>query len=209
VTAHSKTGFALVDILVALAVLGLIATSLTGLTRFSMQQLLHAEKLKGDSENIAAARRIFSALVERAPSFNKGDKRQPVIKGTKSSLQIWSYGPPILALASPRLITLAQEENNGKKSLNMRWTEQGGAEESETIIANIARLEFEYFLSAVEDTKAKWGWSSSLPVPPYRIGAVKLKLRLPEKREETIFVYQVLATMPQSCTTNPGRFGCP
>lgn len=206
---HGRAGFALIDMLVALAVAGLIATSLTGLVAFSMQQMTRVQEAKNESEKIAAAGRVLRALLEGVSSFPAGDSRQPAIRGSATSLQLWSLGSPVLALGSPVLFSLNVEKRDNGNALAMRWFVQEQGMRSEIIISDLSELTFEYFLMSAEDKATFKGWTSSLPKPPYHIQAVKMKLRLQPRHAETEFIYPVLASMPLSCTANEGRFGCP
>ena len=204
-----KAGFALIDVLVTLAVVGLIASALTGLLRFSVQQLSYGEKLKEIDEKFIASQKIFRALLEGAPSFTREDNRQPVIKGTSSALQIWSLGPPILAFNNHHLLILTLENHSGKKTMVLKWVAQDQTKRSETIISDITDLRFEYFLTETSDKFLKKKWITTLPPPPYHVQAVKMILLLPEQQTERIFIHSVLATMPHICTADPGQFGCP
>ena len=208
-TKHSKAGFALIDVLVTLAVIGLIASALTGLLRFSVQNLLYIENLKNKNEEFTVAQRLLRALLEGVPSFVSNDRRQPVIRGTNSAIQIWSSGPPILAFNNPHLLSLTVEKRSEKRAMVLQWTAQDHAQRSETIISDIADLQFEYFLTESSDKDRKRKWITTLPVPPYHVQAVKMKLQLSEPRTEMVFIYSVLTTMPHACTADPGQFGCP
>jgi prepilin-type N-terminal cleavage/methylation domain-containing protein len=100
-----RAGFSLVEVLVALAIVGLIVSAAAAATGVMRRVETRVEDEASAREAIVAAERVFRAVV--AGAFPEPPGSPPVGGGTAERLTLASRGPAILTLDRPWPMTLA------------------------------------------------------------------------------------------------------
>ncbi len=131
-----EAGFTLLEILVALVVLGLLVGGLAQGSRFGMMAVEHTEQTAADTAAFESTERIIRGLIsEMAPGHDGGP---PPLAGTSGRMSFVS------GVTSPGVVALGWD---GKARLILRETKtQADAQWDETILLDhIEGLDFAYW----------------------------------------------------------------
>lgn len=153
-------GFTLLEILVALVVLGFLMLGLTQGTRFGLQALTAQGRLLDERAELDAVDRTLRWLIERMDPG--GPNQAPEIQGGRGTLAFTSELPAAAAGAA-RLADVALVLTGGQ--LVLRWTRRLNAvrlgpppapQEAE-LLRGVERIELAYWRRATKDNPVS-GW---------------------------------------------------
>ena len=159
----TRNGFTLLEVLVALAVFGLLMAGLTQVARFGIvtwQSQSRAAESRGEQE---AVDRVLRDLIARADPGGL-DGAPPLFKGTSRELMFTTDLPDPAGVSPPWRadVTLPVD---GAKQLSLVWRPRLGRPMREappprsvSLMANVDRLELRYWRS---DAGPNGGWQSS------------------------------------------------
>lgn len=203
----SRAGFALVDLLIALAIAGLIAASLMGLISFLERQRQVSREQRHDAELTAAGERILRSLVEGVAPAVANDPSGPTAEGTADHLSLRSWGPPVLALARPVRFTLQSEPDRTRRRLILSWRDPDtGRVHRESVAEEIAQASFSYFGLVVQERVRRWQAAWDARTGP--LEAVAMRLSVSNEARASTLVIPLRPTLPQSCARDHNLPGC-
>jgi Tfp pilus assembly protein PilV len=201
-------GFALVDVLVAMAVTALAAAALTGLiaftNRFAQSARATAEVMRG----AAAAEGILQALTQDAHAPGEANRSASGPQGTPDEFTTTTFGPPVLALDHPTSFTLRVEAADRGKVLILVWRDEAARRERRERVAGPVRdATFSFFGQTTAAGERRWNaiWRAESGQPE----AVRLTLVIMEGSHPVTIIARWLADVPAACLRNPRRAGCP
>lgn len=204
-----RDGFTLVELLIVIALVGLILSLSTSLN-WTVQRLdARTREETAARENLVSAARMFRALIAGAVP----DLRTPVdgasTGGTDAGMTLMSLGPPILAFDRPEPVTLTWRpgQPEGEGVLLLRWNDpHSKVLREETILQGARALSFSYFVEDRDRTNAAWRseWTDreSLPL------AVLLRIEIPALGPALEIVERSTGRMPSACAGLPHEAAC-
>lgn len=198
-------GFTLVEVLVALAVSGLVVTAATGLTWTVRTFEGRAEVQRNARENVIAADRLLRAVVGGAAPDLASDRIDAQV-GDGSLATFVTTGPPILAFDRPRPMTLAIETNHAAARLLLRWRdpEAPDREHSEEIVSGARAMTLSYF----GPFNSGSGWQATWSQPSYLPAAVLLRIDMPELGAPIDLIARTYSRLPNACAMMPHEPRC-
>jgi type II secretory pathway pseudopilin PulG len=201
---HGKeSGFALIDVLVGLAVLGLVGSLLTGILSLAVGQQKNAAEIQRVGEASLGVYRLLQILAEQAVSVRDGPVGWHSVRGKSDELVLTSMGPPVLALGSPARFSLRREKSRRGYDLVMSWEDPISRQvRSEVVLADVAETSFSYF------NASDGRWSSAAGLRSGRIGAVRLVVRFGRDDSTLDLVAPLPAKLPASCAADPTSADC-
>lgn len=205
---EGRGGFALVDILVALAVAGLAGSTLVGLVAFVGRQQQEALRREHMQDSTIAARLILQTLLSEAPALAQGGQRGTGLRGTDEEFVISSLGSQVLGLDHPVPFTLRTETVGAEKNLVLSWTSgASGPEHREKVAEGYREAEFSFFGRSTPSDQPIWRsrWVES----ESRLEAVRLRMHFDHMSSTTEIVVPVAADFPAACLRNPRLPDCP
>lgn len=197
-----ESGFALVDVLVGIAVLGLIGSLLTSILSLAVRHHQQSAETQRIGEASFAVSRLLHGLVEGTVMVHDRSLGWHSVQGNANELIVVSMGPPILALGAPARFSLKQEKGPRGNDLLMSWRDPAsGQERHEVVLTDAAEMSFSYFLNSEE----RW---SSAPVRSGGIKAVRLMIRFTTNTNPVETVVNLPARLPASCAADPVDAHC-
>lgn len=199
---HDKSGFALVDVLVGLAVLGLIGSLLTSVLSLAVRQHRQASAIQRIGEASFAVSRLLHGLAGGTVLVHDRSLGWHSVQGKARELTVVSTGPPILALGAPTRFALKQEKGTRGYDLVMSWADPVSAQErSEVVLADVLEISFSYFAGAEKRWSPATGRSGG-------IEAVRLTIRFAAKADPVDIIANLPARLPASCAADPAAAYC-
>lgn len=210
-TAHrmqsANQGFALVDVLVALAVTGLAGSILVGLLGFIERSAYQTRELAQIDRGIASVHRLLHQMTEEPYFVRAAGASAAVPYGTKRAFVIASTGPRILGLSRPARFQLECEITGEETRILLRWTDPDtGREHTEVAAAALDHASFSYF--GRHGTSAERSWQPEWQDKSSRLEAVKLTLHSRGMPIPVELVAPLRADLAMQCTRNPHQPGC-
>lgn len=200
-------GFALVDVLVALAVTGLAGSVLVGLLVFIESSIHRSRDLAQADQGTAVVSRILRQLTEDAYSVRAGHSGVVHPHGTDRTFVIATTGPRILGLSRPALFTLEAAISGGKTRIVLRWKDPDTRQEHAEIAgALVDHASFSYF--GQDSDFAERSWKPTWEGKRGRLEAIKLTLSSREMPTPIELVAPLRASVPLQCIRNPHQLGC-
>ncbi len=204
---ESNQGFALVDVLVALAVTGLAGSVLVGLFVFIESSIYRTRELAQADRGTAVVSRILRQLTEDGYSVRASHSGVVHPHGTDRAFVIATTGPRILGLSRPALFTLESEIAGGKTRIVLRWKDPDtGQEHAEIVGALVDRASFSYL--GRDSAFAERSWKPTWEGKRGRLEAIKLTLSSRDMPTPIELVAPVRASVPLQCIRNPHQPGC-
>ncbi|MGO4571640.1 type II secretion system protein [Microvirga sp. 2TAF3] len=201
-----KAGFALVELLVAIAVAGLAGSILVGLLAFLERNSAETERRIREHESVLAVERILRILVAGAPAFVPGAPIRSGGFGNEREFTVLSVGPPILGLPRSAVFTLRREGQSAVSDIVLTWTDEGGEGRQEIVAQNISDSTFAYLPLQTNSPDATWRSRWRAEDGPLR--ALRLSLRFAPASIARVIVIPMQADFPATCLRNPRQIGC-
>lgn len=201
-----REGFSLVEVLVALAVSGLIVTAGGGLTSAVQKLESRASAEREARENVISADRLLRAVADGAvPDVSRG--REDLEGWSKTSATFVTAGPPVLAFDRPHPVTLAIETEDGRARLLVRWRDPDhGGERQEEVVSGARSLSLSYFGAPTSGARASW--QATWPRPGRLPEAVLLRVDMPELGPPIDLIARTYSRLPSACAALPHEPRC-
>lgn len=233
-----RAGFSLVEVLVALVLVGLIVSAAAAATGAMRRIEVRVDDAAAAREAIVAAERVFRAVVTGA--FPEPPGAPSVGAGAADRLTLTSRGPAILALDRPWPMTLAivperrlaefaddgaagvdgvATDAGGPMALVLVWRDPAsGLVRREVVLSGARALRFFYFDDGVrpvglrsapaEGAEAGAGWRTSWTQPAVLPRAVLLRADLPALGGPVDLAVRTVPTLPDACLLLPHVAAC-
>ncbi|HZH09006.1 MAG TPA: hypothetical protein VEZ24_01415 [Microvirga sp.] len=204
---EADRGFALVDALVALAVLGLTGSALVGLFVFVERSAQRTLEIAQVDQGITSVSRILRHITEEAYSVRASNAGVVLPHGTDRAFEIATTGPRILGLSRPTLFILKCETLGEEKRIVLHWKDPETGQEHARIAGEpVEHASFSYFGQTGDSAERSWQseWHNDFG----RLEAVKLTLRLRSMPAAIDLVFPLRSDLAVQCTRNPHQRGC-
>lgn len=200
---QEESGFALVDVLVGLVVMGLIGAVLTSVLSLAVWQHEHAAEAQRIKETSLGISRLLNGLAEGAVLVRDDSAGWRSAYGNTGELVVTSLGLPILALDAPVRFILTTEKNPKGYDLLISWKDtSSGQERSEIVLAHAQDIAFSYLIARERR------WVSETGLGTGRIGAIRLTIRVAKNAPAIDIVAPLPARLPASCVADRDNPGC-
>lgn len=163
-------GFSLLEVLIVLAISGLIATAASGMVTFWNRIDERSARIERHLSGFLDAQRTFRSLVSSAlpTPLRAGDAfSRAGVEGRSDRLRLAAFGPVSLRLDRPSPLALIVRESAGAKNIVLEWNDpQSGDLRSETVLAGVRAARFRYIDRRPDGSIASsenWGEAGRLP----------------------------------------------
>jgi len=203
----SRHGFALVDVLVALAITALAGAVLVGLLGFTQRSLQTSRELTRSIERIAAISRLLQTLTEEAYSVRAPGRGISLPHGTAREFSITTTGPRVLDLPQPVSFTLRSETVGENSRMVLQWIDPAtGQEHREAIGERLEHAEFSYF--GRHDGSAEHSWYPAWANGSGHLEALKLTIKSSAAFAPIDLIVPLRGDLAVQCVRNPYQPGC-
>jgi hypothetical protein len=200
-------GFALVDLLVAMAVAGLAGSILVGLVAFVERSNAATARRAQEHDGALAVERVLRIVMENADPFVPGTPVLAAIAGDDKEMVILSNGLPILGLPQAAAFRLRREEQVSGSPVTLSWADGEGRSRTEVLARHVSEFAVAYLPRRIQgpgDDAWRRRWSAQ----EGPLGAVRIRLRFVSASMARTFVIPVRADLPASCLRDARRAGC-
>lgn len=208
---RNEAGFTLVELLVSLAVLGLMAATLLSGLVTGRRAWERVEVRADEGERIAAAQALLRALLERTFPQGEFNGSQPgtVFAGRETRMSFQSAALEAHRPSPPWRYRLALSPGG---TLDLDLTpplarDPAAARVRQTIVEGVDRVEFAYYGSAEPDNVARWRsrWEQQPGLP--RMIRIRASFAPEDRRRWPELIAQPAATIDTLCIfdVNSGR----
>jgi general secretion pathway protein J len=182
----AEAGFTLVELLVALALFGLLSLALFGSIRVGMTAWMHGTTRADQVDQSLHAQTLLRQLIE--DSYPLFIPEQPVgghvyFGGTSHSLDFLASTPMALGTGGRSRFNLTVEPHGDladlvlSSNLELAWPESASQPATKALLRGVERAEFSYFGTARSDRVAAWhaDWSGQTALPQL----MRIQVRFP------------------------------
>lgn len=173
---HGEAGFTLLELLIAMTLLGLLMVLLFGGLRFGARVWERSEAHTTDLDDIRIAQTFIRSEIEQAyPLLVLADPLHPHIDfdGAADAVRFLASAPTGIASAGRVHIDLRAVSQDGgtvlmvKARPELSWDDTPGATHAEVLLTGVRSLSFSYFGSENPDAPARWQdiWTNRLHLP--------------------------------------------
>lgn len=199
-----EAGFALVDLLVAVAVAGLAGSILVGLVAFLERQGGEMARRTREHEGLLALERVLRMLVAESPPFLPAAAPRSAIFGDEREVSVVSTGPPMLGLPKVTAFTM-HLDGQDPPAVILAWRDEDGREQRETVVEAAPEVAFAYLPHAAGSTQAVW--RSVWRAEDGPVSALRFSLRSSDRSPRWV-VIPIQADLPATCLRDPRQRGC-
>lgn len=162
-------GFTLLELMVALALLGLIALLLSGGVRFGARAWERSAEATAAAERVAAVQAILRRQLERIyPLADRGQPARPLaFSGTAEQIVFQAEGPERLGLGGLRPTVLRRDGDR----LVLTWQDR-----QETLLTGLTRLRIDYY--GTRDRREPREWRDTWDTAAFLPGLIRIDLDL-------------------------------
>jgi type II secretory pathway pseudopilin PulG len=202
-SADAQDGFALVDVLVALAIAGLAGSIMMGLVAFVRHQTSSLDQQAQIRSGLLSVDRTFRALGEHAYFVSDAGS------GSPDEFTVITEGPAILQLPYPIPFTLKREkDNDATDNLVLLWRDPKTKQERhEIVMPGVKSIAFSYFSASTGSTNAAWRLSWHRGDQPPQ--SIRLIVKPAFMRDSVEFVIPLRSQVSVSCLRDPVQRHCP
>lgn len=200
-----RAGFALVDLLVSIAVAGLAGSVLVGLVTFLERHVTESERRTREHEAVLVIERAMRSLISSASPFAPGMSPLSTVAGNEHEVTVVSTGLPILSLPRSSSFRVRQEGGPVPKVI-LRWRSETGVEQQEVVLRNVTGLHFAYLPLEAKASGSRW--RSQWRAEDGALSALRITMRLSPASAPRVIEIPVQADYPATCLRNARQIGC-
>ncbi|KAB0264674.1 hypothetical protein [Microvirga brassicacearum] len=208
----NEAGFAVVDLLVAIAVAGLAGSILVGLVTFVERSRAETTRRDREHEGAAIVERVLRTLLDSAPPFVPGVPLRSAVAGDEQELTVTSSGLPIISLPQAAAFRLRREAERSRSDVVLTWVDDKGREQRTLLAEGVSELTLAYLPLERDPSKGptsrKATWRSQWRAGDGPLTALRLALRFGAASTPRVFVIPIEADLPAACLRNPRQTGC-
>jgi prepilin-type N-terminal cleavage/methylation domain-containing protein len=200
-------GFALVEVLVAIAIAGLIGSTLVGSIAFFEQRRRDRERQDNIHQAVFAVDHLLRAVMDSAEPDLESRPQGTNVEGTAKRLAILSKGPPIMLLDRPLRLEFEVESHAGL-AIVQSWQEPAdGLPHRELVAAGFEAIAFAYLGKSPATGVSAWRpeWSRDMGSAQ----AVRVSLRPVGATMSFDIVVPIRAEVASACLRKPNQPACP
>lgn len=211
-SSQDQHGFALIDLLVAIAVAGLAGSVLLGLVAFTHRH--HAGVVHRGSvrDGALVLERVLRSLVSGAPPFLSGAPQRSGVSGDGQQITIISTGPSILNLSRETSFQLRREVGTFEGKVVLSWTDDTGTTQRVTLASGVSELMISYLSPETTSGKGRHPagalWRSQWRPEDGALSALRFAFRLGPSLIRREIVIPFWPDLPTACLRNPRQAGC-
>jgi len=188
---RDSSGFTLLELIISIAILGLIVVIVGGAMKLGIQSVERGEKRIDALERIRTSLNVIEAQIQcmTGLTYDDNGEKKRYFKADRDSLQfstnysIWG-GQRGYTIVSYDVGT----DNNGKQSMKASETIVGMSDSRETsLLGSFDKIYFEYFSKGPTDEKGSWvdNWTDDINIPE------KIKLHLVSAQNDFALIIPV------------------
>lgn len=204
-----ETGFSLLEVIVALAVAGLIAMATSGILVFWNRIDTQTADVRSHLDEMVALGRTLRVLASSAvprPFRDVSQAQLAGIGGDAQSVQLLSFGPASLRLDRPTPLRLRIRGAGEAKQLVLEWDDpQSGKSLSEVVYAAAKDMRFRYFLRGTDTGPS---WSPDWVAPSILPAAIGLTIEDEVLGPPLEIVVRTAGSLPAACILLPADPAC-
>jgi prepilin-type N-terminal cleavage/methylation domain-containing protein len=198
-----ESGFSLVELLIALAILSLVVVTLTSTFGFAQSVFQLMSDAAYQLDDITLTRRLLVDALNQLSSSGATEQQTRVLGG-RNGFTIVALGPRIFGSAGP--ITLKVEAAQGG-GLAASWLNTTDGENGTTLVRRIVASDYRVWLSYYA---ASTGWSASWSDTSREPALLRVEFARKESKEDTelALIMQIRRVRPVACTLRAAMKGC-
>lgn len=157
---RSRSGFALLDVLVALAVGGLAILAMNATTSLLLSSRTKADADEQVIRTVLATSAAFESVVSSLGPLRPARTSLPkLLQGSSDELRVFTRGPAVIGLDEPTELVLRLRPNgDASAALVLDWTDTEGKLHSYDVAGPLFRARFEFGAHLGEgDLRGDWG----------------------------------------------------
>jgi prepilin-type N-terminal cleavage/methylation domain-containing protein len=210
--ARAQRGYSLAELLVVLALLGMIAVAMTGGMRFGTRLWERSQSLSEQHDTASGAqsllRTIFQRIIPR--DLDPGIDNDPYLfRATPVSMSFTAVSPAAVDASEVARFELQVSGAPGSRSLNLVWSSLSGkqARHVQNLVTGARDVEF-VFASLDQNGNLVWrkDWIDETGAPALIVIRVKGKTGTAESWPELIVRPRI--SREPTCIYDPVSFGC-
>ncbi|MEE1611416.1 type II secretion system protein [Microvirga sp. CF3016] len=209
--AAGHAGFALVDLLVAIAVAGLAGSILVGLVAFVERNRAETSRRGSMHAEALILERVLRLLVDGAPPLVPGASPHSAVSGDENEVTVVSNGLPVMGLSQASAFRVRAEPGNGTDVV-LRWAEETGQPQRAVLAQGISELALAYLPLGAGPAKGRASgneaWRPRWDSQDGPLRALRLTVRFGPAYPAWVFVIPIEADLPAACLRNPRLGGC-
>jgi general secretion pathway protein J len=216
-TSRSDSGFTLLELLIAMTLLGFVAVMIFGALRFGTHAWQRSSAMTAQIDDVGVTQALLRRLVTEAYPMFIPDPGRPHIDfiGSVDQLTVLAPLPDAHEGGGLGRFTVFAQERNGRGEIDLAWrpelARQGDPSAEarvEPLLTGVTRLEIDYFGSARSSELPQWHdhWSDHAAMP----SLVRIRVAFVEN-DSRIWPELVVAprlTVDQSCLYDPVTRRC-
>jgi general secretion pathway protein J len=206
-------GYSLLELVVALALLGFIAVAMTGGVQFGARAWEASEAKVAAVERVQGAQNLLRTLLQRAmpreldPSFAVD---LDLFRGSAGSLAFTASAPSAFGAEGLTRFELRVDEERGAQRLLLVWqsANKGTPAQSQVLIAGANAIGLAY---GARDQDGSLNWSTEWQGRSGAPALISIRAQFPKGAAESWppFVARTRITHDPLCVYNADTFGCP
>ncbi len=207
-----EAGFALVDLLVSIAVAGLAGSILVGLVVFVEHDHAKSIRWEREREGAVVVERVLRLVIDNAPPFIPGAPLVSAIAGDEHEVTVISNGPPILNLPQAAAFRLRREAGVSGPDVVLTWFGDEEQEQRTLLAQAVSELALAYLPRGIDPLKGtvsrQMTWRSRWRPEDGPLAALRLELRFGPDSTPRVFVIPIESDLPAACLRHPRQAGC-
>lgn len=207
------SGYSLLELVIALALLGFIALATSGGIQFGARAWEASEAKVEAIERVQGAQNLLRTLLQRAmpreldPSFAVD---LDLFRGTATALTFTANAPSAFGAEGLTRFDLRVDGERGARRLMLTWQSaaKGGEARSQTLISGAESIAFAY---GAREQGATVAWSDAWQDRSGAPALVTIRAAFPKARGRSwpLFMVRTRITQDPLCLYNADTFGCP